>query len=423
MPLTRRPHQRLAARLYRYGDHDPTLFLRIDGWSDDGRVRVSTHKVDLPVGTSVPQAMVERDRLMAEVHAGTYVREAPARSVMTVGDVTEAWFRSHADNRASSLITMQSWSRLWLDEFAELPVPALTYQRLVTWYDDIVDAYSASYARRIRTALSSVLQVAVELGQIERDPTALLPKVRNRKDPVILPSLERVERALAYWHDVGVEKPHMSGVGTLLWLVEYGALRPGEACRLRWSDLDLDAGSLHIPEARSKTHRARTVPLGASAVETLRRHQRDARTRGTPAQDRQMRDPEGFVFPGARGAAYTPSRIVAHDVWLTGCKVAGLQSGREHGWTPHKLRYCGISRMLRAGMSERMIRLIAGHDVRASHVQYARVFADELADVGELLDAARVPRSRANHAERGYSERVHSGYNDDDAPTDDEVNS
>lgn len=409
MPLTRRPHERVllggtrVPRVYRYLDGDGGLFLRIDGFGDAGG-KVVTHKVDLPAGTTVPQAMVERDRIMVEVRAGTYVREGQTRAVMTLAELTALYLDRKSGLRPSSLRAMHARAALWVDALGAHPVPSLTYRRLAPWYDDVVDAYSPTYAIRVAHDLSCVMRLGVDLGQLDRDPTALLERPEKVSEPIILPALERVEVALEHWR----ADEDRSSIGPLLWLVEYAAMRPGEVCRLTWDRVDLVEGSIRIDREHSKTKRPRTVPLGRAGVDVLRAHFRRTLDHGTEAQRNEARA-GGLAFPSLTGSIYTPSHIGEHRVWLRGCEVAGLTPGREHGWTPHRLRYCGISRWLRAGMSERMVRLIAGHDARSSHVQYARVFADELADAGALMDAARAPRQRAHSTEPAYSEREQNG--------------
>src|SRR5206468_1709920 len=53
-------------------------------------------------------------------------------------------------------------------------------------------------------------------------------------------------------------------------------LRPGEASRLRWCDLDLVAGTLTVPASSAKARRTQSVPLAASVRSFLARA-RDAR--------------------------------------------------------------------------------------------------------------------------------------------------
>ena len=62
------------------------------------------------------------------------------------------------------------------------------------------------------------------------------------------------------------------------------AVRPSEARRARWDEIDVDAKEWRIPDARMKEDIAVAVPLSDAALAVL-------------AEVRQLRDKDGFVFP------------------------------------------------------------------------------------------------------------------------------
>jgi len=100
------------------------------------------------------------------------------------------------------------------------------------------------------------------------------------------------------------------------------AARQGELLRLRWVDVDLDAGELHVRQAARrvggvlrfdppKTRRSRrTVPLPASCLDALREH------KVRQAQERLAAGPSwvasGLVFTTGRGTPIEPRNLNRH---------------------------------------------------------------------------------------------------------------
>lgn len=82
-------------------------------------------------------------------------------------------------------------------------------------------------------------------------------------------------------------------------------MRRGELCALRWSDIDLEAGTMEVArsvvvvpgglaEKTPKTGRTRSVALDAVAVALLRHHY--ARTVSVITEARGQLAPDAFVF-------------------------------------------------------------------------------------------------------------------------------
>ncbi len=88
-------------------------------------------------------------------------------------------------------------------------------------------------------------------------------------------------------------------------LAALSGMRRGELCALRWSDLDLEAGTMEVArsvvvipgglaEKAPKTDRSRSVALDAVAVALLRHHHARTVERVNKAQGELA--PDAFVF-------------------------------------------------------------------------------------------------------------------------------
>src|SRR5262249_56332420 len=96
-------------------------------------------------------------------------------------------------------------------------------------------------------------------------------------------------------------------------------LRASEVCDLQWSQIDLEAGVVHV--RRVKNGNAGTHPLTGKEIRALRRLQREA-------------PPSPFVFVSMRGAPFAVSgfRRMLERTAIT----AGLEALKVH---PHMLRH------------------------------------------------------------------------------------
>lgn len=117
-------------------------------------------------------------------------------------------------------------------------------------------------SQHFRTILAMVRDVCADLDL--RDPSVRLRLSGQAPEPAgrALAEVE-LRRVLEAAAAVGGSK------GALVELLALTGLRPSEALRIRWEDLDLEAGQLRIRESKTATGR-RVVPLASRLVETLR---------------------------------------------------------------------------------------------------------------------------------------------------------
>ncbi len=104
-----------------------------------------------------------------------------------------------------------------------------------------------------------------------------------------------------------------------LWHLALGTgARRGELLGLRWVDVDLDSGQIRIRRSLSviegvprllgtKTSRSRTLSIGSSVVEALRRHRDEEEHRHRAADE--WRNRWGLAFTGVQGEPIDPIQV------------------------------------------------------------------------------------------------------------------
>jgi integrase len=174
--------------------------------------------------------------------------------------------------------------------------------------------------------------------------------------------------------------------GPMLRLAAFSGLRRGELCGLRWSDVDLDGGSLTVRNTRvvlvhavvegtPKSHRPRRVELDVETVVRLRQHR--AR-QGEQALALGIPRPE-YVFTMADGKPWHPSVITRAFSRL----VERMDLPRVR---LHDLRHSHASHMLAAGVNARVVSERLGHaTVGFTLSVYAHVLDGQQAEAAEAV--------------------------------------
>lgn len=168
-------------------------------------------------------------------------------------------------------------------------------------------------------------------------------------------------------------------------------LRREEVGGLRWSDLDLDAGTLRIRQARvdvngrdtivpTKTDRsARDLPLPPrelAMLKAMRRiHIAERLAVGRPLAD-------GDLLLSRADGTPLPVRDYSRE-FTAQRKAAGLKA-----ITLGKLRHSNISRMRAAGIAADVVAAWHGHTERMTQAVYGRVTDDRLTAASAVLSTA-----------------------------------
>lgn len=160
----------------------------------------------------------------------------------------------------------------------------------------------------------------------------------------------------------------------LWWLALQYGLRQGELLALRWSDVDLDGGELHVRKAKT-TAGIRSLPLIPEAARRLRRHRQRAKVVG----------PGGLVFPAPRGDRRSPQRLRLR--WSDLPAGAGIEHRRRSRGTEqtcstsirrfHSSRHTAATLLLENGVALEVVSAILGHSsITVTASIYAKVRAD-----------------------------------------------
>lgn len=258
-------------------------------------------------------AAAARDRLSVPVPGG------PGGEVYTVVEWLETWVETRARLRDSTRRMYRSHIRLYFRRLLdgvllrELDIGHVqeVFQRL---FDE---GMTAATARRLFSTLRSALSAAVRELLIPDNPARYLRLPKGRLPFAVVWTKRRVgqwrrtgERpVVAVWTPAQLAEFLSSIAGHPLFaayhLIAMRGLRRGEACGLRWEDLDLDEGVIYISRQLQqdaggqmracplKTESSlRAVALDPETVIVLRAH----RSR----QDRQFAKagitPQGWVF-------------------------------------------------------------------------------------------------------------------------------
>ncbi len=237
-----------------------------------------------------------------------------------------------------------------------------------------------AYSLRI---LKAILEDSVEHGHLTENPAArVAPPWSNRDERDEMRFLTPAE--IARLLDAS-EEPYR----TLYEVAVHTGMRRGELLGLRWRDVDLQRGLIHVRrslgrmkdgdawvvrEAPLKTRASRrTIDLSPTLVQTLL---------AFPAGDDPARD---YVFRSQTGGPLDPDNV--DRAFKPHLALAGLPEEIRF----HDLRHTHASLLIAAGVHPKAIQARLGHtSITTTLNRYGHLMPDAFAGVGERLDALLV---------------------------------
>jgi len=327
-------------------------------------------------------------RLIAEADTG---RDTGTRA--TLGVLLDKWWE-HKVGRLSPT-TAREYKRL-LDkrirpDLGKRRIDAFTAADLDAYYLRLQqrDELSASSVRQVHAVLSGALGQAVKWRWLSSNPArdATLPAAR--KGEIAPPSPEKVRVLLSLAEAQSMELGMLLRLGAML------GTRRGELCGLRWTDIDLDAGTLvvrtgvvdvggHLIEKDTKTHAARPISIDPGTVKLLKAYRKKIVDRAKLCGVDLAAD--AFVLSEWPDGTkpFRPDKATAAFRALRA--KAGLDTARLHD-----LRHFVATQMIGAGHDIRTVAGRLGHANPSTTLNIYSAFLTEkdraaADDLGHLLD-------------------------------------
>jgi integrase len=343
------------------------------GWYEDGKQRTrggfETRTAALDYGNG------KANEEVARANAIRFGDPVPAQAlpIGTVEELVDAFLARHRVDEAT-LRKLRSQLRHATTAFGERRPETLQPIELDLWRSQL-PALSAHYIFR---AFRQVLEYAVAMGLLERNPTA---RIRNVRASV---EVKRGQRPFESWEEVeaiAVElDPRFAAIPVVL--VGTG-LRPEELFALERRDLDLEAGVISVERVYSQRRlkdckksgrQRRRVPLRQRVVQAL--------LTLPPRLDTPL------LFPAARGG-YIDGEKFRYREWTPALRALGIEHRRiydcRHTYATWSLAagvdLYDLCRYM--GTSVQMIDQTYGH-LRPRHAEHNR----RLLDTYDLSEAA-----------------------------------
>ncbi len=231
---------------------------------------------------------------------------------MTFGDLLDRWLDVKRRMVEPKTIESYEWvARTYIRPgLADRKVASLRPIDLDMLYSDLYGrGLSARTVRICHTVIRQALEQARRWGFIARNPAVdATPPVQRRRE-IVPPTVEQVQTLL------DAARAEDADFAAYLWVLAATGCRRGEACALRWTDIDLERAEVvirrsisqvgqEVREKDTKTHQSRRLALDAETVTVLRSLRLRARERALALGGRLADD--ALLFSDAEGRPWRP---------------------------------------------------------------------------------------------------------------------
>lgn len=263
-------------------------------------------------------------------------------------------------------------------ELGKTRITALTPKMLDNFYAEcLTNKLSPSTVRIYHSILSAALGQAVKWNLLRENPAAKASPPTAKSPTMKVPTPAQLSLLV---QTAEKEDPVLAAAIALAALT--GARR-GELVALRWSDIDLEEGSVQIArgvtvvnkvaiEGPTKTHQARRVALDDIGIETLRRHWLFVARRSQEAASPLVDDPYVLSYQAHSGIRVNGDTLTHRFGSL--CERVerkALEEAKKAGRNPapddrfpfhfHELRHFSVTTLLAAGVDVRTVAERHGH--------------------------------------------------------------
>jgi integrase len=312
-------------------------------------------------------------------------------------ELAREWWTVYAEPNLAPK-TQVMYASLW-DRYVLPRLGGLELRRLTP---AVIEGFQAELRRegvgeptilKTLTLLQGILQRAVVWGRLRANPVAAVrkPTQRRRRAVRAVPPavIEQIRRALL--------ADDRARDATLVSVLAYAGLRPGEALALMWQDVGqrtiLVERAAALGEIKeTKTRQTRSVRLLAPLARDLREWRLKS---GRP-------DDEALVFPRFDGAPWNEEdwRNWRQRIFAPAASAAGLDSFR-----PYDLRHSFVSLLFAEGRTVIEVARQAGHSPTMALATYGHVI-EELEDAEQRPAEEVIREARARRVPSVFPQRA-----------------
>jgi integrase len=306
------------------------------------------------------------------VTTGTYVD--PRLSKITVDTWAPRWLATKVNLKSTTRVTYEILlHKHVLPAWHDTSLSGVTHEGVASWVAGLgASGLSASSIRQTHRVFALLLGLAVRDGRLARNPAAGVP----------LPRTRRAEQTYLTHAEVDALASAAGEYRLAVLFLAYTGVRFGEMAALRVRHLDLMRRRAVITESVTevrgravfstpKTHQSRSVPIPRFVVDDLAAH-----VAGRASDE--------FVFSAPRGGV-----LRARNFRRAGFEPAVAAAGLAP-LTPHALRHTAASLAIAAGANVKVVQTMLGHKSATMTLDlYGHLFADQLDEVADAMDAAR----------------------------------
>ena len=348
-------------------------------WRDpDGRQRAQTF--------ATRREAEQRDRELEDLRWDDRIDHADAGRE-PLRDTTEVWWAEHVETRLAPQTIInyaRALDRHLLPRLGDEPIREITPARVLALQADLTrDQVGPAMSHRVLMLLSGILRHAVLRGRIEANPVTpvRVPQLRRKRvvRPLAPATVERIRTAMLDDGD--------TASATVISVMAYAGLRPGEAIALAWRDIGertllVEQSVDGLGETKeTKTRTFRTVRLLASLAGDLEAW------RSRSAHDLADTAP---IFPREDGTFMTDTD---YRNWRRRRFQRALDRAGVDRCVPYDLRHSFASLMIQAGYSAAELAAEMGHAPTLTLDKYAHLFSEfargERVDPVEAITQAR----------------------------------
>jgi integrase len=317
---------------------------------------------DQPTGKYQARYTIIRDGRRSQVSAGTFhsLAEAkdalaaaqasyragvgwvdPSHRKLTVGQWADEWEELQRGRNTKTVSFLRARIRpQWQDWRLDAVTPAAVQK----WVNAMADEdLSPATITAVYATFKRMLAKAVDYDLLAKSPCRTITLPPPRRTEIVPLTVEQI--AL-------LEQNAPARYRAMIHLAAWGGLRWGELAALRWEDVDLEAGVVHVQRGvtaerkigPTKNGKDRLVTIAPTTVEVLRAHRRD------------FGGAEWVFTTGGRGVRLNYDGF-RQRVWLPLVEQCGLDASV----TFHKLRHAHAGHMVMQGMDWKVLADRLGH--------------------------------------------------------------